>query len=180
ETLSFASSAWSSSTSCCSSSDNRDARLHLLGVDLLERRAGIVPRDLALRRVRRRDAEIRGRTDLLRRGLNPLEQALEVRACGTGLAGLEVDQLAREAVADRTPEVLLDQAVRVVGERLALVERVRDADGQRVAEGGERAGLGQVGLRVADADLDRREREVRADAPPDLRVLLDRARVVEE
>ena len=38
----------------------------------------------------------------------------------------------------------------------------------------------EVGLAVADADLDGREREVRPHAPPQLRVLGDRARVVEE
>ena len=38
----------------------------------------------------------------------------------------------------------------------------------------------EVGLRVADPDLDRREREVRPHAPPELRVLVDRARLVEE
>ena len=51
---------------------------------------------------------------------------------------------------------------------------------ERVAERGERLRLGEVGLRVGDADLDRRVREVRAHAPPDLRVLGDRARAVEE
>ena len=66
------------------------------------------------------------------------------------------------------------------GKRLALVERARDARRQRVDERGERARLGELGLRVADADLDGREREMRADAPPDLRVLGDRARLVEE
>ena len=38
----------------------------------------------------------------------------------------------------------------------------------------------EVGLRVADTHLDRREREVRPHAPPELRVLVDRLRVVEE
>ena len=92
----------------------------------------------------------------------------------------EVDQLAREAVADRAPEVLLEQAVRQVRQRLALVERARDPRRQRVAERGERARLAEVGLRVADPDLDRREREMRPHAPPDLRVLGDRAGLVEE
>src|SRR5437870_13833365 len=68
----------------------------------------------------------------------------------------------------------------MVRKRLSLVERVRDPNGERVAEGCERAGLAQVRLRVADPDLDRREGEVRTNAPPDLGVLVDRAGVVEE
>src|SRR5207248_5568090 len=111
---------------------------------------------------------------------HPFDQALEVGSRGAHLAGREVDQLAAQAVADRAPEVFLDQAPRVVGERLAGVDGLREANGERVAERGQRSRLGQVRLRVADADLDGREGEVRADAPPELRVLVDRARVVEE
>src|SRR5207302_4745485 len=40
--------------------------------------------------------------------------------------------------------------------------------------------LAEVRLRVADAHLNRWEREMRANAPPNLRVLVDRAGVVEE
>ena len=49
-----------------------------------------------------------------------------------------------------------------------------------VDERGERLGLRQVGLPVGDPNLDGREREVRPDAPPELRVLGDGARLVEE
>ena len=69
------------------------------------------------------------------------------------------------------------QAAGGSGTRLALVERARDPHGQRVDERRERARLAEVRLRVADPDLDRREREVRAHAPPELRVLGDRAGV---
>ena len=65
-------------------------------------------------------------------------------------------------------------------DRLALVEGTRDPGRERDAERRERLRLGEVGLGVADADLDGREREMRADAPPQLRVLVDRAGVVEE
>ena len=56
----------------------------------------------------------------------PTRQLLEPRAGGNGLAAIEVDQLARRPVADRPPDVLLDQAVRQVRQRLALVERARE------------------------------------------------------
>ena len=122
-----------------------------------------------------------GAAELLGHRQHPLDQrARGAPRAGARLAGGEVDQLARKAVADRAPEVLLDQPVREVGQRLALVEGARDPGGQRVAERGERARLGEVGLPVADPDLDRREGEMRADAPPELRVLVDRAGVVEE
>src|SRR3954447_7848260 len=103
-----------------------------------------------------------------------------MRAGRADVAGREVDQLAGEPVADRAPEVLLDQAVGLMHERLPFVDRTSDAGRQRVAERRQRARLVKVWLGVADANLDRRKGEVRANAPPDLSVLGDRARVVEE
>ena len=70
-----------------------------------------------------------------------------------------------------------------MGERLdgvAVVVRPRHPCRERSREGRERLRLGDLGLPVADPDLHRREREVRAHAPPELGVLGDRARVVEE
>ena len=72
----------------------------------------------------RRDREARRRAP--RRPAHPLDELLEPRARRDRLAPLEVDQLAREPVADRAPEVLLDQPARQVRQRLALVERTRD------------------------------------------------------
>ena len=99
---------------------------------------------------------------------------------GDGLAASEVDELARKAVADRAPDVLLDQSVREWLDRRALVVRAGDPRRERRRERGERLRLGELGLPVADPDLDRRKREVWPHAPPQLRVLGDRARVVEE
>ena len=81
---------------------------------------------------------------------------------------------------DGAPEVLLDQAVRQVRQRLALVVGARDASGERGGEGGQRLRLAEVGLPVANANLDGREAEVRPDAPPELCGLGHRARGVEE
>src|SRR5712691_4960802 len=153
---------------------------NLFGEDLLHRRALLVARDLPLRGVPLRDREPLRRAELIGDGLHPFDELLEPRPGGDRLAALEVDQLSREAPADRAPEVLLEQPVRPRRERLALVERSRDPCGQRIHEGNERARLGQLRLRIADADLDRRKDEMRAHAPPDLRVLGDRARLVEE
>ena len=111
---------------------------------------------------------------------DPVEQLLDPRARVHLLAAAEVEQLAGEAVANRPPEVLLEQAVGQAGQWLALVERAGAPGGQAVTEGGERLRLGEVGLPVRDADLDRRVGEVRADAPPDLGVLGDRAGPVEK
>ena len=122
------------------------------------------PRDArsAARRRSLRDREPRVRRRAPPRPAHPLDQLLEPRARRHRLAALEVDQLAGQPVADRPPHVLLEQAVRQVGQRLALVERAREPRGERVAERRERARLAEVGLRVADPDLDRREGEVRA------------------
>src|SRR3982751_1189993 len=98
----------------------------------------------------------------------------------TDVARREVDELPFEPVTDRTPEVLLDQPVRQELDRFTLVVRACQARGKGVDERRQRLRLGQVRLRVADADLDRRIREMRTNAPPDLRVLVDRAGVVEE
>src|SRR5205085_11974131 len=107
------------------------------------------------------------------------EQLLELSAGWPHVPALEVDQLAGEAVADRPPEVLLDQAVGVARKRLALVQGAGDPRRQRERERGERARLLEIGLGVADPDLDGREGEMGPDAPPDLRVLPDRAGGVE-
>jgi hypothetical protein len=70
--------------------------------------------------------------------------------------------------------------VREVRQRLALVVRTGDPGSERGAERSERLSLAELGLAVADPDLDRREREVRADAPPELGVLGDGAGPVKE
>src|SRR3970282_2956142 len=62
----------------------------------------------------------------------------------------------------------------------ALLVGTRHARGEGRREGGERLRLGQLRLTVTDADLHSRECEVRAHAPPELRVLGHRARLVEE
>ena len=82
-------------------------------------------------------------------------------------------------MADRAPEVLLDQPVRLLGERLAVVEGAGDARDEAVANAASARASREVGLPVGDPHLDRREREVRPDAPPELRVLEDRAGLVE-
>ena len=71
----------------------------------------IMPRDLPLGRVGRGDREVGGAAELLGDGQHPLDEPLEVRARRAHLAAREVDQLAAQAVADRAPEVLLDQPV---------------------------------------------------------------------
>src|SRR4029079_6869019 len=68
----------------------------------------------------------------------------------------------------------------VLWQRLSLVERAGDPRGQRVRERRKRPGVFEIGLRVADPDLDGREGEMRPDAPPDLCVLVDRTGLVEE
>ena len=89
----------------------------------------------------------------------------------------EVEQQPVLAVAQRAPHVLLDQAAREVGRRLArvdLAQRLGDAGHDQLDQA---VGLGAGGLRVADADLDRPEGVVRAHRPPELGELDDRVGV---
>src|SRR5437763_2728499 len=155
-------------------------RPHLDGVDLLERRAVVVPGSLALGRVLGRNRHVRRGAELLRDRHRPLGQRLEPRPRRHGLGAREVDQLAREPEPDRAPEVLLDQAARRIRQWLAVVARAGDAHSQRVRERCERLRLGELRLGVADPNLDRRKGQVWAHAPPELRVLGDRAGRVEE
>src|SRR5262245_14571880 len=153
---------------------------YLLRVDLLERRAVLEARDLALGRVRGGHGQgLRG-AELLGDGPHPLDQLLERRARGPHLMRAEVDQLTAQTPANRAPEVLLDLTMLRVEQLLALVDRPCDARRQCVRERRERDRLVLERLRVADPDLDGREREVRAHRPPHLGVLVDRARVEEE
>src|SRR6476659_690759 len=129
----------SSSSSGDSSSGGRSAtdclfRAYLLGVDLLKRCTLREPGDLPLGRVRSRDREVLGRAQLLRDGLHPLDQLLDRGAGGTNLVGPQVDELAAETPADRTPEVLLDVAVRRQEQLLALVDRTCNARSERVGQ----------------------------------------------
>src|SRR5712691_9109399 len=155
-------------------------RAYLLGVDLRQRLPCFEPLDLALCSVLLRDDEVRGRADLLGGGEHPLDQLVDPLARGDRLAPLEVDELARQPVADRAPEVLLDQAVRQRLDGAALVVGPSDTHDERCGECRERLRLRQLRLAVAHPDLDRGESKVRPHAPPDLRVLRNRPRPVEE
>src|SRR5580765_317683 len=92
------------SSSSCSSADSLTCDpLH--GVDLLQRRPILPPRLLPLGRVRRRDVQKGGGACLLRDRVDPLDQRLDPRPGGNGLAAVEVDQLAGEPPANRSPHV---------------------------------------------------------------------------
>src|SRR5262245_48614398 len=98
---SSASRSSSSVGSCGSSATDRLGGLDLLGVDLFERCAVLEALDLALGRIALRQCEVRRRADLLRGRHGPLDQLLEPLTGRNRLAALEVDELAREAPADR-------------------------------------------------------------------------------
>src|SRR5207253_9873776 len=131
------SSSWNS---CISSSSERPwssathglLRSHQLGEHVTVRAELLQASVLALGGVRRRHREVRTRAHLGRRGRDPLQKLLDPRPGGNRLTALEVEQLAAEPPPDRAPEVLLEQAVRKVGKRLAVVERQCDSDGEPV------------------------------------------------
>src|SRR3954447_10059506 len=163
-----------------SATDALSRTAHELGEDVAMRAELHLTFVLTLGRIRRRDGEERRSADLARNGLHPLDQRLDARTRRNDLASLEVDQPAAEAVADRAPQVLLDQPVRQVRQRLALIDRAREPGAESVDQSCQRLGFREVRLRVADAHLDRRIRKMRTDAPPDLRVLVDRPGRIKE
>src|SRR5262245_1434025 len=93
---------------------------YLCGEGLADGGALVDARELPLRRVRRRHGEVRRGADLLGHRQGPLGELLEPGARREHTPGPELDQLAREAEADRAPEVLLDQPPRVARQRLAV------------------------------------------------------------
>src|SRR5918996_3109531 len=176
-------SSFASSRAICSSVGSRsdtDRLEDLVRVDLSEHGTALVTSDLALRRTDARDAEEGSCPQLLRNGKHPLEQFLETRPCRPHAACVEVDELTAESVADGAPKVLLDQAARVNRKHLPVVESPRHTGNQGVQECGERLGCAELRLPVADPNLRCREGQMRAHAPPNLRVLGDRAGVVKE
>src|SRR5262249_24606998 len=130
----IASARSSSDGSFGSSPANPVTRSHLLGVDLRERRTLLVPGPLPLGCILHRHGANRGGADLVGDRRDPFEELLDPCARGDRLPPLEVDQLARESVSDRPPEVLLEQAPRDLPLRFAVVDRARTPGCERVAE----------------------------------------------
>src|SRR5664279_3345746 len=120
------------SISSGSSATDRLSHAHLLSVDLLQAGALVEPRDLPFGGVALGDVQERRRADLVRDRRDPVEELLDPRACVHLLAAGEVEQLAREAVADRPPQVLFEETVRQARQRLAFVERAGTASGEAV------------------------------------------------
>src|SRR5579884_1710722 len=103
----------SSSTSCSAVGSACDSLTggHLLREDVFHRGSFLVAGDLPLRGVALGNREPLRCPELVRDRLDPLDELFEPRARGNRLAPLQIDQLAGEPVADRTPEILLQQAV---------------------------------------------------------------------
>src|SRR5947209_11459294 len=117
-TLNDASCSCSASTSISSPGSSairrrprRLSRAHLLRVDLLQAGALAEPGDLALRGVPLGNVQERRGADLVRDRRDPVEELLDPGAGVHLLTAGEVDQLTREAVANRPPHVLLEEAV---------------------------------------------------------------------
>src|SRR5215207_1119789 len=89
---------------------------HLLSIDRLHALPRLMASYLPLRRVLGGYPEQPHTTEFLRDGRDPVDQLGQCLTGRTHLTGCEVDQLPREPVADRTPEVFLDQAWWMVGD----------------------------------------------------------------
>src|SRR3954463_12408286 len=108
-----------------------------LAVDLRQVADLGITRDLPLGRILLRHAQPFGGAYLRCDRQNPFDQALDPCSGRQHVTALQVDQVPGEAIADRTPGVLLDEAVRLVRDGLALVERAGDSGRQRDTEGSE-------------------------------------------
>src|SRR5665647_362873 len=149
EASSEASSALAPSAACVSSSATYPLRpLDQLGVDLLQTGPLFETRNLTLGRILLGNGQERRRAELLGDRHDPLYQFLDGGPGRAHVAASQVDHLAREAPANRTPEVLLDHPVRLPDERLALVYGPGTAGYQREGQGCQRARFAQIGLGV--------------------------------
>ena len=88
----------------------------------------------------------------------------------------EVDELRLEPVARGAPLVLRDQGDRLRRQRALGRMALGERGGERLGQRDERGDCIQACLAVADPDLDRAEPRVRADVPPDVRVVLEAVR----
>src|SRR5712692_4646210 len=93
----------SSSTTCCAVGSAGDSLTgpYLFGEDLLHRCALFVACDLPLRGVSLGDREPGRGAELVGHGLHPFDELLEAGPGGDRFAALEIDQLSRQAPADR-------------------------------------------------------------------------------
>ena len=92
-------------------------------------------------------------------------------ARGPLLVALEPDQVGVEAVPRCAPLVLRDERDRLDRQRPLALVALGEGRGEALDEGDERGDALDSRLRVADADLDRAEPGVRAEVPPDVRVV---------
>src|SRR5687767_13985888 len=104
---SASSRASSSSPRSCSDTDWLD---DFVGVDLAQSRAALIAGDLALCGVCGRERKEAGCAELLRHGKHPFHQLIEPRPRRPHAAAVQVDELARQAITNCTPDVLLDEA----------------------------------------------------------------------
>src|SRR5580765_8360775 len=103
---------------------------------------------LALGGVCLRDREVGRCADLLGDWTDPLDQRFDARSSRDDLAALEVDEPVREPVPDRTPHVFLDQMAGQVRQRLAFIDRAREARRQGIDQRRERLRITDVWLCV--------------------------------
>src|SRR5215472_8927477 len=113
--------------------------------------------------------------------LDRLECAAHERGDGHAVAaaGVEVHDRRREPVPRGQPFVLGGQDAVEGGDLLAVVGELGVVLDERLAVGGDRDHVLEPGHRIADPDLHGAEPRVEANVPPDVRVVLDAAGLLE-
>ena len=89
----------------------------------------------------------------------------------------EVDQIAVEAPARGAPLVLFDQRAAIQAEAHVLRVELVQLHDDGLRHGGDRNGVLDPRRHVADAELQRAERRMRPDVPPDLLAVVDAVQV---
>src|SRR4029453_15692828 len=107
----------------------------------------------------------------------------EIEQLAQQLAGVdlgfapEIDQPAVKSVAGSAPAVFIDQAPAIDAEGSILIEQLVQLCHDRLDDSGQRHGVVDPGLGVANPDLERVEKWMKPNVPPDFLRVIDTTRL---
>ena len=104
---------------------------------------------------------------------NKFEQLVQQTARFDFGFAAEIDQLSVDPVTRRAPAIFIEQAPAINAEGGVLPEQFVKLGNNRLDERGHRERVVDARLRVADADLERVEKRMEPDVPPDFLRIID-------
>src|SRR5438045_7050824 len=113
------------------------------------------------------------RTEFVYFSGNEFEHLVEQLALVHFALASEIDQFAVKSVAAGAPAIFVDQAARILSESNILLTQLVQFDNDRLHHCRQRDRVFHPRLRVADAKLDRVEKRMQSDVPPDLFRVID-------